>query len=116
MADDFSGGSILNHRFLSTLLGLALAVPLPLAAVAEELTDPLAPYASKITLTLAPRAAEIIRAADRIRFREKPFRYLLDLVEMNGETVVTQQRLDVARLASKPTGERRGEVKALVGF
>ncbi|WP_265311170.1 outer membrane lipoprotein-sorting protein [Verminephrobacter eiseniae] len=116
MADDFSEGSILNHRFLSTLLGLALAVPLPLAAVAEELTDPLAPYASKITLTPDPKAAEIIRAADRIRFPEKPFRYLLDLVEMNGETVVTQQRLDVAMRVSKPTGERQGDVKALVRF
>ena len=106
----------MDNRFLSTLLGLALAPLLSLAAAAEVASDPLAPYASKITLTPDPKASEIIRVADRIRAPEKPFRYVLDLVDMNGETVVAQQRLDVAMRISKPTADRQGDAKALVRF
>lgn len=106
----------MDHRFLSTLLGLTLPMLLPLAAAAEAAPDPLAPYASKITLTPDPKASEIIRVADRIRAPEKPFRYVLDLIEMNGETVVAQQRLDVAMRISKPTADRQGDAKALVRF
>lgn len=116
MAGRFLKGRLLDTRFLLTLLGLSLAAPLSLAAEAEAASDPLAPYSSKITLTPDPKASEIIRLADRIRAPEKQFRYTLDLIEMDGETVVAQQRLAIAMRISKPTADRQGDAKALVRF
>lgn len=106
----------MNTRFLPILLGMAMASQLQHATATDDAADPLAPYVSKITLTPDSKASEIIRAADRIRAPEQPFRYVLDLIEMKDETVVAQQKLDVAMKISKPTANRPGDAKALVRF
>jgi len=63
-----------------------------------------------------PDASNIIRAADRIRAPEQPFRYTLDLIEMKDDAVVAQQRLDVRMRIVKPGPEQTGDAKVLVRF
>jgi len=92
---------------------LALIAP---AAAQELADDSLAQHASAITLAQDPKAAEVIRAADRIRAPDAPFRYTLDLIEMKDAEVVAEQRLDVAMRISKPVDGRSGDAKALVRF
>jgi len=104
---------ILNHLVQSFFFLVICAFLSMLKAEDEPFKDR---KASKVTLADDPKAAEIIRAADRIRAPEEPFRYLLDLVEMKDKEVVAKQRLDVAMRIAKPTEERTGDAKALVRF
>jgi len=98
-------------RIMASLIAL-----LPLGAIAQQAEDALAEHASAITLAEDPRASEIIRAADRIRAPEQPFRYMLDLIEMKEGAILAQQKLDVAMRIAKPTAQRQGDAKALVRF
>jgi len=101
------------RRFASLAVLLALSAP----ASAQESSDvPLAQTASATPLEQDPKAAQVIRDADRIRAPEEPFRYMLDLIEIKDESVLAQQKLDVAMRISKPTADHPGDAKALVRF
>jgi len=110
---------------LSMLLVLTAHLP---PVMAQVVIGSSVKRAKTVTLTPPPEAlaaaetgktadaAEIIRAADRIRAPEDPFRYMLDLIEMKDEKVVARQRLDVAMRISKPGAGQEGDAKALVRF
>jgi len=97
---------------------LCLLALLPLGAGAQALADadPLAQQAQANTQAQDPHASEIIRAADRIRAPEAPFRYMLELIEVKDEAIIAQQTLDVAMRISKPKDGHEGDAKALVRF
>jgi len=105
-----------TERRSPLLLALALAFSALPAAADEPPADPLAQHAANTTIAQDPKAAEVIRAADRIRAPDAPFRYMLDLIEMKDAKVVAEQRLDVAMRISKPVDGRNGDAKALVRF
>jgi len=95
-------------------LPVLLALWLPLAAAQDSAEPPL--QAALTAPVDDPEAARIIRAADRIRAPDAPFRYLLDLIEIKDDVVVAQQQLDVAMRIAKPDAQHPGDAKALVRF